>query len=48
LAYSAYRKYTEEGGYDRRSKRMKKYGTKLAVRRDFLVLVLILLLPYYY
>jgi hypothetical protein len=26
----------------------KKYGTKLAVRRDFPVLVLILLLPYYY
>jgi hypothetical protein len=39
----------EEGGYDRRSKRMKKkYGTNLAVRRDFPVLVLILLLPYYY
>jgi steroid 5-alpha reductase family enzyme len=49
LAYSAYRKYAEEGGCDRRSKRMKKkYGTKLALRRDFLVLVLILLLSYYY
>lgn len=38
LSYSAYRKYIEEGNFDNRSeKRKKKYGSKLAVKRNFAV-----------
>jgi hypothetical protein len=41
--YSAYRKYIEEGGYDRRSEEKKKRnGMKLYIRRQFPVLLLTL------